>query len=261
MRRAALLAVVGSVLLVTFARVALAAVITCTGGRCEGTPEDDEINGTQMVDLIFALGGDDDVDALDGQDELNGQNGNDLLLGGNQGDTYNGGQGSDYHSDWFTFNASVTNSGRDVMNAGIDSDYMEGNTGGDILRGQVGDECGGPFEIEMFGDQGNDELYGGAGRDYMEGEEGTDEHYGGANNDFIDAVDDDLGTPDLVDCGGGFDTAIVNRREDIVRGNCEDVFNVSVPTVASPTSGTTDEEQQQQKEAFLVEHGLQAPGG
>jgi Ca2+-binding RTX toxin-like protein len=261
MRRAAMLAAFGSVLLVAFAGVALAAVITCTGGRCEGTPEDDEINGTLMVDLIFALGGDDDVDALDGRDELNGQNGNDFLLGGNQGDTYNGGQGSDYHSDWFSFNASVTNSGPDVMNAGIDSDYMEGNTGADILRGQDGDECGGPEDVEMFGDEGNDKLYGGGGRDCMEGEEGTDEHYGGAANDFIDAVDDDLGTPDLVDCGGGFDTAIVNRREDIVRGNCEDVFNLSVPTVASPPDGTTDEEQQLQAEAFLVEHGLQAPGG
>jgi Ca2+-binding RTX toxin-like protein len=114
----------------------------------------------------------------------------------------------------------------------------------------------------MFGDEGNDKLYGGGGRDCMEGEEGTDEHYGGAANDFIDAVDDDLGTPDLVDCGGGFDTAIVNRREDIVRGNCEDVFNLSVPTtVTQASSGTTDEDQQQQAEAFLVEHGLQAPGG
>jgi Ca2+-binding RTX toxin-like protein len=267
MRRAAMLAAFGSVLLVAFAGVALAAVITCTGGRCEGTPEDDEINGTQVVDLIFALGGDDDVDALDGQDELNGQNGNDELFGGNQGDTYNGGQGSDYHSDFFTFNDFVTNSGRDVMNGGIDSDYMEGNTGADILRGQGDDECGGPEEVEMFGDEGNDKLYGGGGRDCMEGEEGTDEHYGGADNDFIDAVDDDrdpvtgdfpAGTHDLVDCGGGFDTAIVNRREDIVRGNCEDVFNLSVPTtVTQASSGTTDEDQQQQAEAFLVEHGLQ----
>jgi Ca2+-binding RTX toxin-like protein len=266
MRRAVLVSVVGSVLLVAFAGVALAAVITCTGGRCEGTPEADEIHGTAVVDLIFALGGNDTVDALGGQDELNGQNGNDELLGGNNGDTYNGGQGSDYESDFFTFNDIVTNSGRDVMNGGINSDYMEGNTGADILRGQGDDECGGPEDVEMFGDEGNDQLYGGTGRDCMEGEEGTDEHYGGDDNDFIDAVDDDsdpvtgdfpAGTHDLVDCGGGFDTAIVNREEDIVRRNCEDVFNVSVPTLAAPTSGTTDEEQQQQAEAFKQEHGLQ----
>ena len=47
MRRALLLAVVGAVLVVAFAGVALAAVITCpsTGGACVGTNEPDQITG------------------------------------------------------------------------------------------------------------------------------------------------------------------------------------------------------------------------
>jgi Ca2+-binding RTX toxin-like protein len=269
MRRATLLAVVGGVLLVAFAGVALAADVFCNGGRCEGTELPDSITGTPQSDQIFALGGGDDVDALAGQDELNGQNGSDFLAGENNKDTYNGGGGSDLLTEYASI-TEVTNSGPDVMNGGTSDDYMEGNTGADILRGQDGDECEGPYVFAwMYGDQGGDQLYGNAGEDCMEGEEGTDEHYGGNDNDFIDAVDDDgdpetgapVGTHDLVDCGSGVDTAVVNSDEDIVRGNCENVVDVatSATTQAQP-AGTTDEDQQQAKEAFIQEHGLQVQG-
>src|SRR5215203_2591785 len=55
-RRLALLMVAASmaVMVLAFAGVALAAVITCTGGRCEGTNEDDVITGTDQRDRIFA---------------------------------------------------------------------------------------------------------------------------------------------------------------------------------------------------------------
>jgi Ca2+-binding RTX toxin-like protein len=256
MRRAALLAVVGSVLLVAFAGVALAAVITCTGGRCEGTQEPDDITGTEVRDRIFALGGGDFVQAFGGDDEINGQNGSDHIHGGGNGnDIHNGGNGPDSLEEFGTM------TGRDVMNGGTDADFMEGGLQGDTLRGQDGDECFSTPDfvgIEMFGDEGNDELYGNAGEDCMMGEEGTDEHYGGDNNDFIDSVSGDTpGTRDLVDCGSGFDTAVVNREEDIVRGNCENVDDVATTTtrVAQPAV-TTDEDQQQIKDAFLQEHGL-----
>lgn len=270
MRRAAMLAVVGSVLLVAFAGVAYALTVQCDGtgdqdpdpGQCQGTEQSDFIAGTDVRDVIFALGGFDDVDARGGQDELNGQNGGDFLLGGDNSDTYNGGNGDDIHSDWFSFSGSVTNSGRDVMNAGEGEDFMEGATGADILRGQAGDECGGPENVEMFGDEGNDDLFGNAGEDCMEGDEGTDEHFGGADNDFIDAASQDpVGTPDVVDCGGGVDTAVVRRDEDNVRNNCENIIDLSSARVAV-FDETTAEEQQQQREAFLVEHGLAPePGG
>jgi large repetitive protein len=109
----------------------------------------------------------------------------------------------------------------------------------------------------MFGDPGNDKLYGWPGEDAMQGEEGTDEHYGGKNDDFIDAADNeqtpDTDAPDLVDCGSGFDTALV-LPNDIVRDNCEDVTDVSATPVAA--SGTTgDEGQQRQRKAFLHKRG------
>ena len=112
-------------------------------------------------------------------------------------------------------------------------------------------EPGFPQAPSMFGDPGDDKLYGGPGSDAMEGEEGTDEHYGGMNNDFIDAAADDVGdAPDLVDCGSGFDTAVV-LPNDIVLENCEEVINASTARVADPGT-TSDEEQRQQAEDFLA---------
>ena len=110
MRRALLLAVFGSMLLVGSAGVALAADVFCTGGPCEGTELDDFITGTAQSDQIFALGGFDVVFALAGQDELNGQNGSDALFGENNSDTYFGGGGSDLLSEFESL-TEVTNSG------------------------------------------------------------------------------------------------------------------------------------------------------
>jgi Ca2+-binding RTX toxin-like protein len=79
----------------------------------------------------------------------------------------------------------------------------------------------------MFGDPGNDKLFGGEGDDSMEGEEGTDVMKGGPGSDYIDALSNErfaTDAPDVVDCGDGHDTAVV-LPNDIVRNNCEDVFN------------------------------------
>jgi Ca2+-binding RTX toxin-like protein len=82
----------------------------------------------------------------------------------------------------------------------------------------------------MFGENGNDELYGGTGDDGMEGDEGTDEHYGGPGNDFIDAADlESVDTPDLVNGGDGFDVCKVNENDAPVV-NCERIETVPDPT-------------------------------
>ena len=274
MKRVMLLVSLAAMLaaLMALAGVAWADNVFCSsaaGERCEGTELSDFITGTPQSDQIFALGGFDEVVALSGRDELHGNNGGDGLFGGNNSDTYFGGNGSDFLSE-DDGPDEVTTSGPDEMNGGPGEDYMEGNNGADILRGQDGDECGGVFDegdadSQMFGDAGNDQLYGGAGEDCMEGEEGTDEHHGGPDNDFIDAVDEDgnfetgepLGTHDLVDCGSGVDIALVNSDEDNVLDNCENVIDLATTAttrVAAP-SGTTDEEQRRQGEAFRQQHG------
>jgi Ca2+-binding RTX toxin-like protein len=223
-------------------------------GQCRGTNQNDVIIGTAQRDIIFALAGFDQVSSLGGQDVLNGGSNADTLAGGNDNDTYNGAGGPDFLDEF----QDTTVSGNDVMNGGGGTDFIQGNDGNDILRGQEGDDSqSGAFFTAMFGDPGDDELRGGPGDDAMEGEEGTDQHFGGDDNDFIDAVnDDEVGTHDLVDCGSGNDTAIVREPEDIVRGNCEDVTEVS--TIAADTGAPDGEEQQQQAaEAFLQENGLQ----
>jgi Ca2+-binding RTX toxin-like protein len=267
MRRAAMFTVVCAALVVAFAGVALAAMITCNGGRCEGTNNRDEITGSPLRDRIFALAGADQVEASAGNDELNGADGGDDLFGETENDTYIGGGGEDILRESLIIDEQMPPIilSNDEMNGGPSRDFIEGNAGDDILRGQGGSEHLGPTGPTMFGDQGDDKLFGGPGEDGMEGEEGTDEHYGGDNNDFINAVDVavdpvtgdpvPVGTRDLVDCGSGFDTAVFNSDEDIVLGNCEEPIDTAEDTIVAPALVTTNEEQQQMSEAFESGNG------
>jgi Ca2+-binding RTX toxin-like protein len=258
MRRAVLMAVMGSVLVVAFAGVALAAVITCPGGRCDGTNNPDQITGSPLRDRIFALAGADQVQASAGNDDLNGADGGDDLFGETENDIYFGGRGEDILRESLIIEPMppiiLSN---DEMNGGPNRDFIEGNEGDDILRGEEGSEHLGTTLPTMFGDQGNDKLFGGPGEDGMQGDEGTDEHYGGDNNDYINAAGQETPTtdaPDLVDCGAGIDTA-VHRPHDIVLANCEDPILVADTTTVAPALVTTNGEQQQQSEVFQSGNG------
>lgn len=106
-------------------------------------------------------------------------------------------------------------------------DHLEGESGGDVLDGQGGDDLlhGRTGDDAIHGRDGDDVLEGGRGADLLKGGDGADRLtggfdrdrlYGGAGADRINALD---GAADIVDCGPGRDTAIVDRR-DTVRG-CE----------------------------------------
>jgi Ca2+-binding RTX toxin-like protein len=71
----------------------------------------------------------------------------------------------------------------------------------------------------MKGRGGSDLLKGARGPDTLDGGKGYDRIHGGRGNDHINARDGHL---DLVDCGPGQDTAIVDRSEDGVF-DCEHV--------------------------------------
>jgi hypothetical protein len=79
----------------------------------------------------------------------------------------------------------------------------------DHLRGTKGPD-------RILGLGANDHLYGFAGDDIIVGGPGTDRMYGGTGNDRLEARD---GTKDLVDCGPGRDTAIIDNI-DVIR-SCE----------------------------------------
>ena len=69
-------------------------LITCNGGRCDGTNNPDQITGSPLR-YIFALAGADQVQARAGNDELNGADGGDDLFGEAENDIYFGGRGED----------------------------------------------------------------------------------------------------------------------------------------------------------------------
>ncbi|HKH78303.1 MAG TPA: hypothetical protein VKA51_15200 [Rubrobacteraceae bacterium] len=55
----------------------MAAFIQCPGGRCEGTMDSDQIDGSEVRDVIFAKAGDDDVEGGDSNDVIYGREGDD----------------------------------------------------------------------------------------------------------------------------------------------------------------------------------------
>lgn len=218
-----MLAVVGSVLLVASAGVALAANITCLGGPCVGTEQNDRITGSQVDDEIHALGGRDEVTARGADDHVEGGAGRDDIAGGAGGDFLVGGRGSDdinggpgtadseprVTAGCFIFdesaeiNASIEATqdvrgfeGNDDLDGGRDNDYLDGGTGTNDLSGNGGDDC-----LVLRGDE-NERASGGDGDDIF---------------DSIDVNGDDIF------CGAGHD-GVEADAEDRVAADCEDVL-------------------------------------
>jgi Ca2+-binding RTX toxin-like protein len=89
------------------------------------------------------------------------------------------------------------------------ADVLRGTAGRDRLDGRGGNDV-------LWGLGGVDILLGGAGNDRLIGGAGKDQLLGGAGNDRLEARDH---ARDVVNCGPGKDTAVVDRV-DVVRG-CE----------------------------------------
>ena len=93
--------------------------------------------------------------------------------------------------------------------------------------------AGTALAINLTGDNGPDRLVGTAendtlrglgGRDVLIGRGDSDRLFGGSGNDLINAVDPGRPEGDLVNCGAGFDRALVDpSTEDRVMNNCERV--------------------------------------
>jgi hypothetical protein len=114
----------------------------------------------------------------------------------------------------------------DVIAAGAGNDRILAGKGNDLV-------CAGPGHDRVVGDRGNDRLFGGPGNDIVFGGPGNDridpgpgrDHvFAGAGNDRIVARDR---RRDVIDCGFGHDTAIVDRI-DRTR-HCENVIEPQAP--------------------------------
>ena len=111
--------------------------------------------------------------------------------------------------------------GPDIIRGTPRPDHLRGLAGADLILGRGG------FDL-LRGGPGNDRLIGGAGKDRLIGGPGRDEfntgprgHVAGADGpDRIRARD---GAQDLIQCGAGFDVALVDAVEDGVF-DCERIL-------------------------------------
>jgi hypothetical protein len=80
----------------------------------------------------------------------------------------------------------------------------------DNVQTDIEDVYGSDGPDTLIGSAAANVLDGGAGDDTIAGAGGRDNLYGGPGDDRIDARD---GLPDRIDCGDGFDSAIVDERD------------------------------------------------
>jgi len=100
-------------------------------------------------------------------------------------------------------------------------DHVRGEAGNDIVKGGGGDDRvqGGADDDSMSGNGGSDTMQGGGGDDTVRGGSQEDRVSGGSGDDSLRTRDT---FADVVNCGGGDDVAIVDRRDEVSR-SCEDV--------------------------------------
>ncbi|GJM02808.1 MAG: hypothetical protein DHS20C08_13090 [Rhodomicrobium sp.] len=132
------------------------------GGIIEGTANNDTLTGTE---------GDDTLSGLGGNDTLNGLGGDDLLIGGRGADLLDGGAGNDtadyslaangvtiFLTSAFTSPYGIGIGSEATLDRLVNIENVNGSERGDILFGNS-------EANEIFGQGGNDYLFGGAASD------------------------------------------------------------------------------------------------
>lgn len=139
-----------------------------------GTAGDDTIAPDLLSEGVIAVPGG-AVPSAD-NDEIFGEGGNDVISAGGGDDTIDGGIGSD------------------TIRGGPGNDYILGKPFGlddpdddDIIYGDAGNDViyGNGGETDGFSQDGDDRLYGGAGDDGVFGKRGDDWLFGGSGNDRL----------------------------------------------------------------------------
>jgi RTX calcium-binding nonapeptide repeat (4 copies) len=130
------------------AALAQAAPLICPsgGGLCVGTPEADTISGSDNVEQIFALEGNDFVDGFGGNDLIYGNEDADTLRGAEQSDVVYGNTGND-SIDLVSFDTAGS------------KDQSFGGGGNDKILAQDGNvdsiDCGAGLLDQAFSDPGD----------------------------------------------------------------------------------------------------------
>ncbi|MDP8900047.1 MAG: hypothetical protein M3N33_02655 [Actinomycetota bacterium] len=147
-----------------------------------GGPGDDTLRGSNGADALSGNGGDDDLLGLGGRDALSGGEGRDAVLGGNEA----GPKGGDKS--------------------------LAGGPGGDFVGGGRGEDA-------LSGGPGGDFMF--AGPPFGEAADDVDAIAAGDGRDAVLAINRPA-SRDIIDCGGGFDRALVDKKD--VTSDCEREF-------------------------------------
>jgi hypothetical protein len=209
-------------------------VVTCTGVTSvtvDAGDGNDTVSAAGLSTIPVALGGGagsdtltggaaaDDVQGDDGNDVLNGGDGDDNLGGDTGADVYNGGDGID----------TATYGSRTTPSYSLDGAANDGAPGeGDNIEPDVENVralAAATDTIAITGSSAANRLIVTQGKATIVGGGGSDELEGGPQDDSIDARD---GTQDVVICGGGADTALVDTV-DVVSPTCENVQRFATP--------------------------------
>jgi hypothetical protein len=240
-----------------------------------GEGGDDVIHGGVGSDNLMGQEGNDTLDGGPGDDYLEGvpcgfcaeanmTYGRDTYIGGGGSDslTYEGRSENLALSPDGVANDGAAGEGDNIgadigtIIGGHGSDHMTGNDRRNIFGGGEGDDVlygggsddqlhGGPGNDRVFGEDGQDVVAGGDGDDYIVGGQGVDRYYGedvdacipsscASGQDRIEARD---GNQEMIDCGPGTDSAVVDPNE-VVRNDI-DLSNQceSVDGLASSSGG------------------------
>jgi len=153
-----------------------------------------EVDDAITVSVVaFGGAGDDQLQGGSGPDQLFGGAGADLLIGGDGNDELHGGLGDDTL----------------VAYTGMPTEYFWGSIFGlDWLFDETGSGN------SLYGDAGNDVLFGGAYEDYLEGQNGLDQLFGFYGNDFLNGGAHD----DVIFGGDGNDYLVGQSGDDELHG-------------------------------------------
>lgn len=174
-----------------------------------GTPNNDILPGTPAEDSIFGEGGDDLIFGLALNDTLVGGDGNDTLGGGDGNDTL--------------YAASERQIGPDIFAGDVsaNTNYLDSGQGDDQLFGSVGNDFlfGGDGKDTISSSFGNDYANGGNGNDSIDGWFDDDTLIGGAGDDGLsDGSYRTGGGNDYLDGGSGNDTLNSGAGNDTLIG-------------------------------------------
>ena len=194
-----------------------------TGGNAAGDSfiDIENVSGSAFADHLVGSLHDNRIEGGDGNDVIEGLSGHDFLLGGAGDDTITGhygvdvlrgGAGADHLDggvarDWAQYNTAT---------AGVTLSLETGGTGGEAAGDtfvSIENVLGSDFADHITGNFDRNQLYGGAGDDYLDAGDGPDVLVGGAGNDtLVGGLEGDT-----LYGGAGADTLIGGEKYDWAR--------------------------------------------